>query len=396
MDDKTQKERLEQELRFLKESFEAEVISKEEFEKGKDRVEKKLKEIEKQANEETKKEQVPEKNEVIEKKEEEKAIEAKTEEKIKLKVVQDEDFHERHEPVQVEINAAEKIEEPLHEQQKTETEEKKENKFFKYAVVFVVLAVIVFFSYSFLKEKKEAPEEAGQMGFTAICSSSNDCRQEGKIGVCLSPNTKDAKCEFRDVPRTNVIVLTDKNCFNCGTQRVLSILESWFGALNVKEIDYGTEQGKNLAETFDIGLLPSYILDENITKKQSFEQFKQTFAKKNDAYILSNDAAGSAFYFKRDNISNKIDLFVISGDDSSAKAEKNLKEFLEVFKEVKIERHLADDNLAKELEIKTFPTFLVNNRIKFTGVHSAETIKNNFCRLNAVPECEKSLSRSLI
>ena len=34
MDDKTQKERLEQELRFLKESFEAEVISKEEFDKG--------------------------------------------------------------------------------------------------------------------------------------------------------------------------------------------------------------------------------------------------------------------------------------------------------------------------------------------------------------------------
>ena len=45
MDDKTQKERLEQELRFLKESFEAEVISKEEFEKGKDRIEKKIKEI---------------------------------------------------------------------------------------------------------------------------------------------------------------------------------------------------------------------------------------------------------------------------------------------------------------------------------------------------------------
>ena len=46
MDDKTQKERLEKELRFLKESFEAEVISKEEFEKGKDRLEKKLRSLE--------------------------------------------------------------------------------------------------------------------------------------------------------------------------------------------------------------------------------------------------------------------------------------------------------------------------------------------------------------
>ena len=46
MDDgSAQKERLDQELRFLKESFEAEVISREEFEKGKDRIEKRLNEL---------------------------------------------------------------------------------------------------------------------------------------------------------------------------------------------------------------------------------------------------------------------------------------------------------------------------------------------------------------
>ena len=35
MEEKTQKERLEQELRFLKESLEAEIISNEEYEKAK-------------------------------------------------------------------------------------------------------------------------------------------------------------------------------------------------------------------------------------------------------------------------------------------------------------------------------------------------------------------------
>src|SRR3989344_3932827 len=45
MDDRSQKDRLEQELRFLKESFEAEVISKEEFDKGKERIERKLNEL---------------------------------------------------------------------------------------------------------------------------------------------------------------------------------------------------------------------------------------------------------------------------------------------------------------------------------------------------------------
>ena len=111
---------------------------------------------------------------------------------------------------------------------------------------------------------------------------------------------------------------------------------------------------------------------------------------------MSEDAAGSSFYFKRDNVPNKLDLFVIANDDASIKAENNLKEFLDNFKEVKFEKHFASDLLAKEIGIKNYPTFLVNNVDKFNGVQSAETIKNNFCKLNKLTECEKSLSKSLI
>ena len=195
----------------------------------------------------------------------------------------------------------------------------------------------------------------------------------------------------------NVFILTDKdNCVNCDTARVLSIIESWFGALNANEIDYNTIEGKTLAGKLDAKLLPLYIIDENITEKQVFEQFKQAFIRKDNSYVLSDDASGSPFYFKRDDIPNKLDLFIISGDSSSAKAEANLKEFLAAFNDVKFERHLSNDNFTKELGIKTFPTFLVNNKIKFSGIQSAETIKNNFCKLNTVPECEKSLAKSLV
>jgi protein-disulfide isomerase-like protein with CxxC motif len=89
-------------------------------------------------------------------------------------------------------------------------------------------------------------------------------------------------------------------------------------------------------------------------------------------------------------------MFVISGDDASIRAEKNLKEFLEAFKDVKFEKHLSTDKLSQELAIKTYPTFLINSVDKFNGVHSAETIRENFCKLNKLPECEKSLSKSLV
>ena len=279
---------------------------------------------------------------------------------------------------------------------KTEfTHKKEESKFFKYSIIFLVLIIVAFFLYSFLKDKG-TEKTISEAKFVAACNSNDDCKQQGKEGFCINPGAQDAKCEFK-VSKSNIVVLNDrKNCFNCDTQRVLDILESWLGAISVKEIDYNTEKGKELAEKFNAKILPMYILDENITKKPSFEQIKQTIMKKDNSYILSEDAAGSAFYFKRDNLPNKLDLFVILDDKSSISAEKNLKEFLEAFKEIKFEKHLPNDNLTQELGIKTFPVFLVNNRIKFSGVQSADTIKDNFCKLNRLNECEKSLSKNLI
>src|SRR3990167_10567544 len=96
MDNKTQKERLEQELRFLKESLDAEVISKEEFEKGKERIERKLKELSEAGDvhaDEGKQEQSGNMhNESSESKNEDTAY-SNDGGKIRLKVIQDEDNH---------------------------------------------------------------------------------------------------------------------------------------------------------------------------------------------------------------------------------------------------------------------------------------------------------------
>lgn len=360
MDD-NQKERLEQELKFLKESFEAEVISKEEFEKGKSRIERKLREIRKQEQkakepkaEEQKKDEAGEKS----------PIATKEGETIKLKVIQDENEHHEHEhQAPIQIKTIEKKEEQAQISKPKEAE--KDSKFFKYAVVFVVLLLAVFFLYSL---------------FTG--------NQDG--------NAKPAKIPEAKVSRTNILVINDRqNCFNCDTQRVLGILESWFGSLNATEVSYNSEQGRRLAEKHGARLLPFYILDENISKKAEFEKFRQAFSRRNDSYVMNEDASGSTLYFRRENIPNRLDLFV-KGDDSGMKAENNLKEFLNEFSEVKYEKHMPSGNLARELNIRSFPTFLVNNRVKFSGIQTADAIKNNFCRLNKLPGCNITLSRSLI
>ncbi len=368
MNDQDHRDKLEQELRFLKESYEAEVINKEEYEKGKERVEQKLKDV--NAGQQQNDDNFFEKTE---KKEENKQAETiKPQEELKS------------------------VEEKRIESKKTVLTDKKENKLFKYAVVFVVLALIVFFSYSLFKPDKDAKDK-NQVKFVAVCNSNEDCKQNGQDGICINPGQKDAKCEIKQIQKTNVVVLNGrKDCFNCDTQRVLSILETWFGALNTKEIDYETDEGKKFAEITGVKLLPAYILEENITNNAAFDQFKQAFAKRNNYYILSENAAGSTFYFNRENVPNRLDLFLIFGDAASVKAENNLKEFLAAFSDVKFEKHSSDDQLTQELGIKTFPTFLVNNRVKFTGIQTSETIKENYCKLNKVDECKKSLSKNLV
>ena len=385
MDDKNWKDKLQQELDFLKESFDADVISKEEFEKGKERVEQKLHEINNQINES--------------------AEEIKTPEEAKKSDELPDNENNEGPNTKSELAAKEKEEsnkEPKKEKIFSGNESKnpgKENKIFMYAIVFVVLALIIFFFYSLINAGKanQLTNKTNQINFAPVCSADSDCAKYNANSVCINPGAKDAKCEIPQAAKTKVTVLNGrKECFNCDTQRILSLLESWFGTLDPKEVNYDTNDGKSLADKYSVNILPAYILDEKISNSSSFDQLKQIFIKKSDAYTLKEDAAGSTFYFRRENIPNKLDFFAKANDAASAKAEKNLQEFLNTFKNVQFEKHLQGDNLTMELNIRTFPTFLINNQVKFSGVQTADTIKTNFCSANKADECQKSLSKSLV
>ncbi|MEK6947303.1 MAG: hypothetical protein AABX32_06875 [Nanoarchaeota archaeon] len=387
MDDKNGREKLQQELDFLKESFDAEVISKDEYEKGKERVEQKLNEINNHNGNEgdsTGAETAREAKESNDAGNDKSENDNYFEDGDKLSPVTKERTEIRQEETKKET----------HFEEDNSKESKKESKIFMYAAIFVVLAFVVFFVYSMLDS---GITKNFQIKPAALCSSNADCMKENVNSVCINPGTKDAKCQIPEVSKTKVTVLNGrKECFNCDTQRILSLLESWFGTLDLKEVDYNTDEGKSLADKYGINVLPAYVLEEKIINSSSFGQFKQIFIKKNDAYVLKEDAAGSTFYFRRESIPNRLDLFVKSNDAASAKAEKNLQEFLDAFKGVRFEKHVQGDSLTSELNIRTFPAFLINNQVKFSGVQTADVIKTNFCALNKVEECKNNLAKNLI
>ena len=406
MDIRSQKDRLEQELRFLKESFEAEVITKEEFDKGKERIERKLNELDyvhgndienrvplkEQKNEPDSeddfKEQEEENREIYPNEEHDggkdipilvEPKKSKDDGNKKAKELDDEEHHTS------EDKSAE-------QHQKPESQDKeKSHGFWKYTAIILIVLILGLGSFYFMG--KIPPNQSAENKFVPKCYSDSECIMEGMLGTCSLPGTEKAKCSFVSLKKTKVTVLNDRNlCISCDTSRVLGILEQWFGELNVTEIKYETEYGKNLASKYNADMLPLYALESSIEDDDSFAQFKASFSKIEDEYVLSDRAAGATIYLGRKEIPMKLELFVKNGDVASAKAEQNVNEFLQAFKNAGFEKHLSNSELSKELGLNSFPVLLVNNKVKLSGVNSPEAIKQGYCRLNEDENCKKELS----
>ena len=430
----------------MKESFDIGVISKEEFEEGKQRIEAKLKELEKPEEEKPKEDiqikEIKEEAKLEEQKDdsqlklgEEKEKEAKEEipkekEEIKHEPINEEKLKEEipeEKPKEVEEKKEEVIKEEKQEEAKVGTEAVKyeedhvsdaerdveepqeideEIKIGKKTLVFLAIILIGLGSwYFFFMDKPESPVQDDDVfspvidepTVTIACHSDEDCMEEGKIGVCSNPGQETAECEFIEDVEVKLIVLNSEACFNCGTGRVMSILKSFYPNLDVENIDLETEEGGNLVESFNINTLPAYILGSSFVDAQNYGKLSNAFDEVNGNFIMRNSVANANYYFEREEISNKLDLFLQEGQEASLQAEENLKEFLETFdNKVEFEMHDSNDRIVEELGISTFPTFLINNRIKFSGVQPADIIKVNFCQLNQADECDLELSKSLV
>src|SRR3989338_780661 len=349
----TDKEKLEEELKLLEESLNLEVITKEEYDQARQRIEKKLKSLE-------------EKEKVAEEKEESVPI------------------------TRVEEKPEEKKEEP-------ETAFEISKGSMKVLIYAIAILVLAFGSYFFFFSGNTDDNRLSDSTVFIACSSGQDCKKEGAIGTCNNPGTEDAECSFVEGVKVKLIVLNSNNCFNCDTGRVLSILNGFFPNLEIENLGIETEEGKEVADKFDIEVLPAYILNSNLQQASNYHKFFNAFNKVGDSFVMKNTVANSNFYIEREEIPGKLDLVIQQNQAASADAEKNLKEFLDAFKgKVDFEKHSDNSALAKELGINAFPVFLVNNKVKFSGVQAADVIKENFCRMNKLQECGLELSKSLI
>ena len=232
----SQSDRLKRELRFLKESFEAGIISEEEFSKGKKRIEGKLAEWGEG---------------VVEEYKEENNEKAETQEKL--------DEYEEKE------NDAQDIIEKKQKKQKTEkkpTEIPEEDEF----------------------EDEDKGIGIGKMLLFAIAIIAAIFLIRACVGNPGYTIDKD------------LIILTDARCDNCDTTGAENVIDKLFPGLTKRYVDYSTKEGKAMYKDLGIQLLPAYIFKDSIETTGTWNtnpNIKNSFQQKKEYWILKPDQTNS-------------------------------------------------------------------------------------------------------
>ncbi len=303
------------------------------------------------------------------------------------------------------------------------------------------------------------------------------------------------------VDTLNVILLNDKRCKECDTINLVSQLKLLFPNLEVEEIDYSSKKGKGLYDDNKLDFLPALLFTEEVKNENGYSDITSYFEVKGKYLLLKiganfdpkaeicdnnvdddkngkidcEDDGCKGGLLCREEIKNKLDVFVMSKCPYGVKALDSMKEVLANFKNnIDFDIHfiaskisdnsfqslhgqtevdedirelcavkyypkdyeymkyiwcrdkdissanwekcateafgsmdkiktcftgdegkklLAEDiKIAEQLKVSGSPTWLVNNRIKFSGI-DAETIKAGFCSANSGKEgCSNALT----
>lgn len=159
------------------------------------------------------------------------------------------------------------------------------------------------------------------------CFLDSDCKKDGFTGSCRNAGSPSANCLFSEPAKVNLTVITAKECSACNLEPGIDFLKRHFPYLNISYIYYPDKQAARLIQDLKISGLPAYLLDKGVAKDKSFDNLKDSLEEKGNFYALKPEVSGVAYFFKRNKIKGKLDLFISLFDGDTAMLLDVVKEF---------------------------------------------------------------------
>ncbi len=142
------------------------------------------------------------------------------------------------------------------------------------------------------------------------CERDADCVKPGKIGICQSPGTPQARCVFRDPVPVRMTVLTSDKILFADTATVEGYLARLFPGLQVEHVDRATPRGKALEREMNVSALPAYFLDKTVEKAARFSAIEPELIKHEDCYQLGPRLGRPTLLLGRKRAEGRVDLFI--------------------------------------------------------------------------------------
>jgi len=83
-----------------------------------------------------------------------------------------------------------------------------------------------------------------------------------------------------------IVILTDKRCETCDTERIQNALSQTFTDAKFEVVDYGDRRGRKLYENEGMNTLPAVLLPKAYDQQEAFKRFERFATAGKDYYVL--------------------------------------------------------------------------------------------------------------
>ncbi len=145
------------------------------------------------------------------------------------------------------------------------------------------------------------------------CQIDADCRQDGKIGRCIDAGTRQARCEFTDPPPLEVRVLSSPSIVLSNPRGLLGDLGGIFPGLTSRTVEYGSEEGQQLAALAQVRWLPAFFFSAaELELRPNLREVAGAFRRDGETYSilpLPQNTGLGGLDVTRERQEGKLDLF---------------------------------------------------------------------------------------
>lgn len=142
------------------------------------------------------------------------------------------------------------------------------------------------------------------------CFVDSDCLMDGYLGRCNREINNWGKCEFSKAYDFNFSIITSENLVFKVDQDMINTTKQMFPGASIHIMDIKNDSTKIFIEKFDVNSLPFAFFSKDVSNAINFKSIEEGIKPFGENYIFKNEYVAGTYLFKRDLISNKVELFI--------------------------------------------------------------------------------------